>query len=81
MTSPSIDILFNETGTYTAPVAPFAFIYIEEEMLLPDNITENLKSTMRIHDVLNDKKKGQKYLISEPIFCQSPTNSAIISFR
>lgn len=75
-------MLFNETGTYTAPVAPFAFIYIEEKIPFPESLSETIKSATVINDVSNNlNKKGQKFLISDTILCQSPTNPAIFSFR
>lgn len=69
ITSPPETVLFNETGTYTTPTAPFAFMYIEEQHLASADEQSS-----------DNAKNNFKMLASDPIMCQSAGGSTI-SFR
>jgi len=83
MAPPSELTLFKETGTYTAPLAPFSFIYIEEGNTLSSSEHNYLTSnTLSNHNEkeTSDAVKSFKTLVSDPIQCQAP-GGGVLSFR
>lgn len=77
---------FKETGTYTAPLAPFSFIYIEEGNTLTASEHNFLTSNALQPTTSNNNEKafsaGESFktLVSDPIQCQAP-GGGVLSFR